>query len=95
MYGWGIDHEDAIWVSNYSYGDLQHIFWGFENLNFMQSNFFAEIMAQLRHVGPRPEIGSNLGLHLQAEIVEVCQLDFCSYTHILISKLWATFWLVV
>ena len=38
-----------------------NIFWGFENLDFMQSNFFAEIMAQLRHVGPRPEMGSNLG----------------------------------
>ena len=40
VYGCGLDHEDAIWVSNYSYGDLQHKLWGFENLNFMQSNFF-------------------------------------------------------
>ena len=55
---------DAIWVSNYSYGDLQHIFWDFENLNFMQSKFFAIIMTQLRHVGPRPEMGSNLGVLL-------------------------------
>ena len=59
MYGCGLDHEDAIWVSNYSYGDLQQKLLGFENLNFMQSNFFAEIMAQLRHVGTRPEMGSN------------------------------------
>ena len=42
VYGCGIDHEDAIWISNYSYGDLQHIFWGSENLNFMQSNFFLQ-----------------------------------------------------
>ena len=61
MYGCGIDYEDVIWVSNNCYGDLQHIFWGFENLNIMQSNVFAEIMAQLRHVGPRLEMGSNLG----------------------------------
>ena len=62
VYGFGIGHEDVIWVSNYmySYGDLQRIL-GFENLNFMQSNFLAEIMAQLRHVGPRHEMGSTLG----------------------------------
>ena len=30
MYGCGLDHEDAVWVSNYSHGDLLHIFWGFE-----------------------------------------------------------------
>ena len=59
MYGCGLGHEDAIWVSNYSYGDLQHKLWGFENL--CNPTFFAEIMAQLRHVGTRPEMGSNLG----------------------------------
>ena len=32
VYGSGIEHEDAIWVQDYSYGDLQQIFWGFENL---------------------------------------------------------------
>ena len=55
MYGSGIDHEDAIWVSNYSYGDLQHIFWGFENLNFMQSNFFC------RNNGTTPPCWSKTG----------------------------------
>ena len=46
---------------SYSYGDLQQIFWGFENLNLCKPMFSADIMAQLRHVGPGAEIGSNLG----------------------------------
>ena len=46
-------------------------------------------MAQFRHVGPKPEMGSNLGRLLYAETVEVCQLDFSSFTHISVSKLWA------
>ena len=61
MYGWDIDHEDAIKVTSKSYGGFQHILWGFKNLNFMQSNFFAKIMAPLRHVGPRLEMGLDLG----------------------------------
>ena len=40
VYGCGIDHEDAIWLSNYSYGDLQHIYWGFENLNLCNLIFW-------------------------------------------------------
>ena len=61
MYGSGIDHEHALWVSNNSYGDLQHIFWGFKNLNLCKPIFLAEIMAELRRVGQRQEMGSNLG----------------------------------
>ena len=61
MYGCGIDDEHAKWVSNYFYGDLQYIFWGFENLNLCEPISLVEIMAQLRHVGPWPEMGSNLG----------------------------------
>ena len=48
-------------VSNYSYGDLQQLFLGFENLKSCKPIFLAEIMAQLRQIGPRPEMGSNLG----------------------------------
>ena len=61
MYGCGIDDEDAKWVSNYSYGDLQYIFWGFENLNLCKPISLVEIMARFGHIGPWPEMGSNLG----------------------------------
>ena len=46
---------------SYSYGDLQQIFWGFENLNLCTPMFSADIRAQLRHVGPGAEIVVNCG----------------------------------
>ena len=61
VYGCGIDHGDTIWVSNYSYENLQQILWGLENLNLRKPVFWAEIMAKLRHVGLSPEMVSNLG----------------------------------
>ena len=61
VYGCGIDHRDTIWVSNYSYGNLQQILWGFENLNFRKPILWAEIMAQLRNVGLSPEMVLNSG----------------------------------
>ena len=34
-----------------------NIFSGFGNFKLMQSIFLADLMAQLRHVGPRPRMG--------------------------------------
>ena len=95
MYGCGIDHEDAIWVSNYSYGDLQHIFWGFENLHFMQFDFFGRNNDTTPPCWSKTRNGVKFGLTALSKIVQVCQLDFCSYTHISMRKRWTTFWLVV
>ena len=49
VYGCGIDHEEAIWVLHYFYGNLQQIFLGFKNFNLCEPNYLADIVTQLCH----------------------------------------------
>ena len=53
----------VVWIMEMQYGSqifpmvIFNIFSGFGNFKLMQSIFLADLMAQLRHVGPRPRMG--------------------------------------
>ena len=78
VYGCGIDHEEAIWVLHYFYGNLQQIFWVLKILICVNQIIWQTQWHNFATSVPKTKMMLNTGRLFQADIMEGGRLSTSS-----------------